>query len=532
MSTFRALLVFIAIIFLAGGFTAFAEGIDTGSRSFTSAFVTFAASFFEAGIAGDGDDVPVATAISVSNPLAWDPMSPILDLSGHVTEGTVEVYLWDQAASGASPAGGASNLISYETSDDSIGDGLNPDGTLSAGGTWTFLLTDLLVAAGWNQDFTGFGWIVANFDGVAASHTVVVFGVGFSEAFHGTPAIGQGFSGIAGLCPSRFPNTRSSDTNLVVWGGFRAPPPFLPAMKPQLNWTHLTCACALAGGLLLSCSEPAEPLEKLVTDFWAALIAQDRVSAQRLVAPASRNNFLRHRARLYRSCEIQDIREKSDHEMIVRVGYEGFFEELRQYKEQHESQLWRKIDGEWFLQVDPPEKRLAAAFEKIYSQSEDEKWSTDKNGQVTVGEQIKIPFFNQAQLGTLTIRNGTGEPVRVVRVELDEALIEITEDPGQIPFAQKRHLKVVHLGTDELKNQKSPMTVVIEQRGELREHPVEILYNYLSPGLRGILRLTTDQIAGLKRSDRVSPAISIEVPPEQAAEVQKERQRVNQSRQP
>ena len=202
MSTFRALLVFIAIIFLAGGFTAFAEGIDTGSRSFsgafvttdqTAVFVTFAASSFDSGVAGaggNGDAVPVATAISVSNPLVWDPMSPILDLSGHVTEGTVEVYLWDQAAG---------DLISYETSDDSVGNGLNGDGTLSPGGTWTFLLSDLLVAAGWTQDFTGFGWIVANFDGVAASHTVVVFGIGFSQAFHGTPAVGQGFSGIAGL---------------------------------------------------------------------------------------------------------------------------------------------------------------------------------------------------------------------------------------------------------------------------------------------------------------------------------------------
>ena len=117
-------------------------------------------------------------------------MSPILDLSGYDTEGTVEVYLWDQAAG---------DMISYETSDDSVGNGLDPDGILAAGGTWTFLLSDLLVAAGWTQDFTGFGWIVANFDGVAASHTVVVTGVGFSQAFHGTPAVGQGFSGIAGL---------------------------------------------------------------------------------------------------------------------------------------------------------------------------------------------------------------------------------------------------------------------------------------------------------------------------------------------
>ena len=298
-------------------------------------------------------------------------------------------------------------------------------------------------------------------------------------------------------------------------------------MKPQFNWTHLTCACALTGCLFLSCSEPPEPLEKRVADFWAARISQDRVSAQRFLAPAARNDFLRHRARLYRSWEIQDTREKSDDEMIVRVGYEGFLEDLHQYIAQQESQLWKKIDGEWFLHVDPPEKRLTEALRKVYSQSEDERWSTDKNGQVTVGEQIRIPFFNRAQLGTLTIRNGTEEPVRIVRVSLDEALFEITEEPGEIPPGRKDHLKIVHTGTDELKDQKSPMTVVIEQHGELKDHPVEILYNYLSPALRGVLKLTSDQIPELKRSDRVSPGISSELPPGQAAEVQMLRQRLN-----
>ena len=302
-------------------------------------------------------------------------------------------------------------------------------------------------------------------------------------------------------------------------------------MKPELNWIHLACWCALTGCLFLSCSEPAEPLEERVADFWAALIERDRVRAQEFVAPASRNAFLRHRERIYRSWEIQNIQEKSDDEAIVRVGYEGYFEELRQFKAQQESQLWRKTQGEWFLHVDPPEERLTKAFKKIYSQSEDKKWSTEQNGQVTVNGQIRIPFFNQAQLGTLTIRNGTGEPLRIVRVVFDEALFEITENPGEIPSAQKGHLKIVHLGTDLLKNQKSPMTVVIEHSDELKEHPVEILYNYLSPGLRGVLGLTADQIAELKRSDRVSPGINIEVPPGQAAEVQKMRERVNQSRQ-
>ena len=130
----RALLVFIAVIFLAGGFTAFAEGIDTGSRSFTgvsattdqtAVFVTFAAHVAaQAGVAGHGEvsAMPeISTSISVSNPLAMDVMSPVLFLGGFVTVGTIEVYLWDQAAG---------DLISFETSDDSIGTGLDTDGTL------------------------------------------------------------------------------------------------------------------------------------------------------------------------------------------------------------------------------------------------------------------------------------------------------------------------------------------------------------------------------------------------------------------
>ena len=132
----------------------------------------------------------ISTSISVSNPLAMDVMSPVLFLGGFVTLGTIEVYLWDQAAG---------DLISFETSDDSIGTGLDTDGTLPPGGTWTVLLSDVLDAAGWVDNFVGYGWIVANFDGVAGTHTVTVFNVGFNQAFHAVPAIGQGFHGMAGL---------------------------------------------------------------------------------------------------------------------------------------------------------------------------------------------------------------------------------------------------------------------------------------------------------------------------------------------
>ena len=64
---------------------------------------------------------------------------------------------------------------------------------------------------------------------------------------------------------------------------------------------------------------------------------------------------------------------------------------------------------------------------------------------------------------------------------------------------------------------------------KLEEYPVEILYNYLSPALRGVLGLKADEIDGLKRTDIVNPAISIEVPAKQAAEVQAARDNLDRN---
>ena len=260
------------------------------------------------------------------------------------------------------------------------------------------------------------------------------------------------------------------------------------------------------------------PLEDRVAGFWEALVARDRVRAQEFTTPDSRNDFLLRPERLYRSWEILSVDHRSDEEARVRMAYEGFYEDVRQFKPLTEWQLWRKIDGHWFLQVDAKEKILQAVQKKLYR---GDRWSVEADGQVRIGEQIKIPFFNQAQLGTLTIRNGTREPIRIVDVKLDGALFRISESPGEIPAQQKRHLEIVHLGPDELKNQKSSLTLVIEQEGQEQEYRSEVLYNYISPGLRGLLGLTEEQAATLTRTDKVSPNLKIEIPPDQAPEVRR-----------
>ena len=298
-------------------------------------------------------------------------------------------------------------------------------------------------------------------------------------------------------------------------------------MRPECYGPYLARACALTALTLLFCSGPAAPLEDRVAGFWEALVVRDRVRAQEFTTPDSRNDFLLRPERLYRSWEILSIDHPSDEEARVRIAYEGFYEDVRQFKPLSEGQLWRKIDGQWFLHVDSKEKILEDVQKKLYR---GDRWSTEAEDQVRVGEQIKIPFFNQAQLGTLTIRNGTREPLRIVRVELDGTLFRISENPGEIPAQQKHYLKIVHVGPDELKNQKSPLTLVIEQSGQEQEYRAEIFYNYISPGLRGVLGLTEEQAATLKRTDKVSPNLKIEIPPDRASETQKLGERVDQSR--
>ncbi len=311
-------------------------------------------------------------------------------------------------------------------------------------------------------------------------------------------------------------------------GGLFRLPLFL-ATNIMPRWRFLARFWALIAVGVLSCCTPSVPLEDRVAGFWDALVERDRIAAQRFVIPDSRNDFLRRPERLYLSWKVLEIDRRSEEEAWVRIAYEGFLEELRRFQPLKELQVWRNIDGEWFLQVDPKEKVIERVQEKLFRS---DPRGTDPDGQVRVGKQVKIPFFNRAQLGSLTIRNGTEEPVRIVEVILDETLFQVSENPGVIPAREKRSLRIVHLGPDEFKNQKAALTLEIEQEGRPREYQVEILFNYISPGLRGILGLTEEQAATLKRTDKVTPKLKVELSPEQAAEAQKTRERLDRNRQP
>lgn len=202
MARLKAILIFIATVTLVLGANSLAAGRKFGTdpvplkgTSVTTSQTAVFAAFLSN--AGGTESVPggINTAISVSNILAVPEglSSDFLNIGGSDDTGTVELFMWDRD--------GTAYSYSSDDPEGPIGMGLNSDGTLGPGQTWTFLLRDVLDRLGLGADasFNGYGWVIGNFDAIAGTNNVVIFDVGFTQAFVMTPAVGQGNSFTGGL---------------------------------------------------------------------------------------------------------------------------------------------------------------------------------------------------------------------------------------------------------------------------------------------------------------------------------------------
>ncbi len=198
MSTLRRVLIVVSFVLLAFSAQALAQDFDSGSRSLQGVSVTTSQTAVFAAFLSDSaipNTLEIQTAISVSNVLATPPgfQSDFLNPTGGDTRGTLEFYLWNDDG----------QLYFYETDmSTTIGRGLNEDGTLGPGQTFTVFFRDILREAGFpvgETEFLGYGWVVANFDGVAGTYNVAVFDIGFTQSFELLPGVGQGTSDRCGL---------------------------------------------------------------------------------------------------------------------------------------------------------------------------------------------------------------------------------------------------------------------------------------------------------------------------------------------
>ncbi len=247
-------------------------------------------------------------------------------------------------------------------------------------------------------------------------------------------------------------------------------------------------------------------LEKRVTAYWNALMKRDKDVALEWVLPESRNNFILRREPLFRSWRLVAINPASENEAKVTVSLEQMVEGAPGFYDTKVGENW-VFDGQvWKVRV----RRITAeALKKIY-QGKSQKSQLQLPPILQVFPQLlKIHFLTPSQRGVIVVRNGLEIPVQVVRVEFDQKHFQLLEKPAVVQPGEQGKIVIKHIGDEIGKDMNSLVTLVLEQGAEEQVFFIPVLYNYLSPGARGLLGLTEEKAQKLRRGDKVIPMIRV-----------------------
>ena len=204
MTRLRTIVCFATLAVFALGVNAQAGGdaVAFGSNSTTTDQAAVFAAFLAWLPNEEQPNFSADTAISVSNILGAPPgdLGDVYDAYGD-RHGTIEFFLWNRDGT----------AMWYETSADSPGVGLDELGYLQPCRTYTVRLAEILSQiTGLPEDdneFTGYGWVIGNFDAIAGTYNVTIFGLGFTQNFELTPVVGEhgGAGGIKLTKPAPAP---------------------------------------------------------------------------------------------------------------------------------------------------------------------------------------------------------------------------------------------------------------------------------------------------------------------------------------
>lgn len=137
----------------------------------------------------------VDCALSISNVCAApEELQPFVFARPEAPEaGRIWLFLYDRDGTAT---------VYLTGPDHRVGDGLDEEGRLGRGHTWTVRLAEILADA-WGVEesevsFRGYGWVLSEFDCLAGTYSNTIFGLGFTQNFEMVPAMGQGgwFGGL------------------------------------------------------------------------------------------------------------------------------------------------------------------------------------------------------------------------------------------------------------------------------------------------------------------------------------------------
>lgn len=266
--------------------------------------------------------------------------------------------------------------------------------------------------------------------------------------------------------------------------------------------------------LSLFSSPAVDPeLEKSVRTFWDLLQKGDKVGALRFVGPESQNPFLNRPTNTFRSWELDRIELRPPDEALVTVKLEQMLLPSGGYYPVPTREVWiRQPDG-WRIRIRP---RNPEQFKRAFIGDRAPKLRGPKPGALeVVPRQVKIHFLDRKQRGAVQIRNGLSETVQISRIDYDKTRFELLESAGSVAAGQDLRLSFRYIGKESKKGLRNEIRLILKREDESKARlvTVPILYNYVSPGAKGLLGLTGRKLDQLKRGETVKPVVASPVSP-------------------
>ncbi|MCY3777506.1 MAG: nuclear transport factor 2 family protein [Candidatus Aminicenantes bacterium] len=267
----------------------------------------------------------------------------------------------------------------------------------------------------------------------------------------------------------------------------------------------------LALCLSLFSSPAVDPqLEKAVRTFWDLLQRGDKVGALRYVAPESRNPFLNRRTDPFLSWELDRIELRSPDEALVTVKVEQMLLPSGAYYPVPSREVWIRGPDGWRIRVRRPDmEKLKRAF---VGAAAPKKRGPKPGVLEVVPRQVKIHFLDRSRRGAFRIRNGLSETVQISRIDYDKTRFELLDSGDSVAPGQDLRLSFRYIGNESKKGLSNEFRLLLKRGGDedAKEQlfTVRVLYNYVSPGARGLLGLTGKKLDQLKRGETVKPVVA------------------------
>lgn len=239
-------------------------------------------------------------------------------------------------------------------------------------------------------------------------------------------------------------------------------------------------------------------LEGAVQAYWDHLLRHQRSQALAFVSDETRPSFLARHEPPFRSWQLSAIEPQEDGfcrvtVVVDRLIQDGFFA----WKVRED---WIQTEQGWKVNI--PDQ--ASARKRV--------WQTHRPVKPLPGvvdllpDDLRLHYFSGSQKGTVFVRNGSDEPIRVSGLSYDEERFELVESVEVVAAQSVGRISIRYRGGENEKGLRSELKFrLTTPEGGERAVSVPIAYNVISQAARNLLGLTPEQAQELHKEDKLAP---------------------------